>query len=253
MPRSEWEALCAATSSAMSDHVQQYMTPISRILRDDEGALEGTGSYLDIDGETYLLTNEHVAKTRQEYRLGHLYFPDELIHVVLSDFATITAPVDAAIAQVDLSATAAAVPLSLYANRHESVPGELFYIGGFAGARSKFFYNTLITPLTSYVAQEDVAQSAVLGDYHFAIPWLPDRAQKADPSAPDLSPPPGMSGSLVWNTRRVEFAQEDRAWSPSDARVTGLLRSWSTCSTWVYATRVERLRAAFPALRNALK
>ena len=253
MSQTEWDDLCAATAAAMGDHIQQFMTPISRILHEAEGQLEGTGSYLAIDDEAYLLTNEHVATTIKESRLGHMFYGDESVYVVRSHFASIPEPIDVAIAPVALAASAAAVPLSLYADRHGSVKGELLYIAGYTGERSGFVFETLISPLTSYLVQEDVTQSAVLGAHHFAIPWLPGRAQKADPRAPDLSLPPGMSGSLVWNSRRIEFAQCGRSWSPEDARVTGLVRSWSDCSTWVYATRVEHLRAAFPALLEALK
>ena len=253
MPRSEWEAVCAATSSEMANYVPQYMTPISRILRDDEGMLEGTGSYVGINNEAYLLTNEHVAVTRKEYRLGHMFNRDDKVHVLVSDIASTPPPIDAAIARVELAASASAVPLSLYADCHDPAKGELLFIAGYPGERSGFAFGTLFTPLASYVVQEDVSQSAVLGAYHFAIPWLPDRAQKSDPRAPNLSLPPGMSGSLVWNTRLVEFAQCDQRWSPEDARVTGVVRSWSDCATWVYATRVEHLRAAFPALIEALK
>lgn len=251
--QTEWDEVCAATVSAMGDHVQQFMTPISRILNEAEGRLEGTGSYLAIDDAAYILTNEHVAAAMRESRLGHMFYGDESVYEVRSHFASISAPTDAAIAPVDLAASAAAVPMSSYADRHETVKGELLYIAGYAGERSGFIFETLISPLTSYLVQEDVTQSDVLDTHHFAIPWLPGRARKAEPCAPDLSLPPGMSGSLVWNSRRVEFAQRGWPWSPGDAKVTGLVRSWSDCSTWIYATRVEYLRAAFPEMLEALR
>lgn len=253
MSQTEWDELCAATASAMGDRIQQFMTPISRILHEAEGRLEGTGSYLALGNEAYLLTNEHVAAAIRETRLGHMFYGDESVYEVRSHFASISEPIDAAIARVHLTASAAAVPLSFYADRHEPAMGELLYIAGYTGERSGFIFETLISPLTSYLAQEAITQSDALGAYHFAIPWLPGRARKADFRTPDLSLPPGMSGSLVWNTRRVELALRGQSWSPEDARVTGLVRSWSDCSTWVYATRVEHLRAAFPALTQALE
>jgi len=80
----------------------------------------------------------------------------------------------------------------------------------------------------------------------------PDRAQSTVERGPCLPLPPGMSGSLVWNTRRVECAQSQRPWPPSEARVTGLMFGWSHCANWVYATKVEYLRKAFPTLIGQL-
>lgn len=254
MPKSEWDDLCAATSRAMADYVPQFMTPISRVITHDYGELEGTGSYVAIDGATFLFTNEHVARAMNKKPLSHMFHGGDQVYALRADFASISAPVDAAIARVDMTNAqpAAAVPLSLYASHHQPVEHELLFIAGYPGERSSFAFGTLSTPLTPYLTQGDVGQSSVLEDYHFAVPWLPDRAWSVEPRAPGLSLPPGMSGSLVWNTRRVEFARSQRLWSPGDARVTGLVLGWSKCANWVYATKVEYLRDAFPRLLSAL-
>jgi hypothetical protein len=254
MPQNEWNDLCASTSHAMAGYVLKFMTPISRVVSDEEGELEGTGSYVAIDNAAFLLTNEHVAAAMSERHLGHMYHGSDLVYALRSDFASISAPTDAAIARVDMPNTVAAAPvsLSLYADRHEPMAGELLFIAGYPGQRSKFVFGTLVSPLTPYLTQEDVAQSAVLGVHHFALPWRPDRAWSVNQFSPGLSLPPGMSGSLVWNTRRVEFAQSNRVWSAEEARVTGMVFSWSVCANWIYATKVEYMRAAFPHLVEAL-
>lgn len=174
-------------------------------------------------------------------------FPgSDLVYAECSDFASITAPTDAAIARIDMTSAAAAAPvtLSLYANHHQPADGELLFIAGYPGQRSKFMFNTLFSPLAPYLIQEDMERSAMLGAHHFAMLWLPDRARSVEPSSPGLPLPPGMSGSLVWDTRRGEFLRSDRRWSPEDARVTGMAFSWSDCANWVYATKVEYLRDA---------
>lgn len=254
MSQNEWNDLCATTSQAMADYVPKFMTPISRVISNDEGELGGTGSYLAIDGSTFVLTNEHVAVTLKRHALAVKFYGNEQFFALRSDFAGISAPTDASIAHVDMSdaVPATPVPLSLYANHHQSVEGELLFIAGYPGQRSKFMFNTLFSPLTPYLTQEDVTQTAVLGVHHFAIPWLPGRARSLDERSPGLSLPPGMSGSLVWNTRRVEFFRSHRPWLPADARVTGMVFSWSVCANWVYATKVELLRSAFPQLIQLL-
>lgn len=254
MTESEWNAICASASQSMAEYVPRFMTPISRVLSNVEGKLEGTGSYLAVGGDAFLLTNEHVAAAMHTNPLGHMFHGSNLVHPVRSNFASISAPTDAAIARVDMSNAipAAAVPLSLYAERHEPEEKELLFIAGYPGQRTSFFFETLFSPLTPYLTQEDVVQTKVLGPHFFAVPWLPDRAWSSDPRSPGLSRPPGMSGSIVWNTRRLEFAQSQRDWSPEEARVTGLVFGWSDCSNWVYSTKVEYLRAALPQLIDAL-
>lgn len=254
MPIDEWNALCAEISGAMAHYVPQFMTPLSRILSEDEGELQGTGSYVSIDGKSFLLTNHHVAAALQRKRLGHMFNGSDLVYSLRSRFAAISPPTDAAIAPVDMTRgpDANAVPLSRYANSHAPVDGELLFVAGYPGERSGFAFGTLFTPLAVYLAQEDVMQSAALGSHHIAIPWLPDKARSADLHGSGLPLPPGMSGSLVWNTRRRECEINGWTWSPEEARVTGLVFAWSTCSNWIYATKVEYLRAAFPALIKAL-
>lgn len=52
-----------------------------------------------------------------------------------------------------------------------------------------------------------------------------------------------MSGSFVWNTRIVEFTQRGEPWSPGVARLTGVVWGWDTRDRFLFATRVEHLRA----------
>jgi hypothetical protein len=253
--RSEWDALVQETTLAMSAYVPQYLTPVSRAISADEGVLEGTGSYVKIDGAWYLLTNEHVAAAVTRGPLGHMFYGSDRVHPLRSDFATISAPTDAAIARVDTTeapSEASAVPLSIYAPRHQAVKRELLFLTGYPGARSTFGFNTLFTPMTPYLTLEDTDQSDLLGDHHFAVPWRPDLVQSVDGRPPFMSLPHGMSGSLVWNTRRLECHLSGQLWTPQEARVTGLVFAWSTCANWVYATKVEYLHAAFPQLIASL-
>jgi len=235
----EWAAFSDATTTAMAAYVPSFITPVIRVISFDEGELHGSGSYVAIDGATYLLTNEHVAAASLQRRLAHMFHGSDEVITVRGHFASISLPTDAAIARVDMSeapAAAAAVTLSLYAPHHQTVDGELLFIAGYPGQRSQFAFNTLFSPHTPYLTQEDAEQSQVLGAHHFAVPWRPDQARSVEPRSPGLSLPPGMSGSLVWNTRRVEFHQSGRPWSPQEARVTGLVFAWSTCANWVYVT-----------------
>ena len=63
-----------------------------------------------------------------------------------------------------------------------------------------------------------------------------------------FSNPRGFSGSLVWNTRFLETGGDLTTWSPSDARVTGLLKRFEEENLLLLATPIERLRTAMPLL-----
>jgi hypothetical protein len=52
----------------------------------------------------------------------------------------------------------------------------------------------------------------------------------------------GMSGSLLWNTKYVESMRDGVEWSPSLARVCGVLRGVVTNPNLVIATRIEAIR-----------
>ena len=46
--------------------------------------------------------------------------------------------------------------------------------------------------------------------YHFALVYSPALAQPVDSFSRSLPDPHGMSGTVVWNTRRIESLQDGR-------------------------------------------
>lgn len=255
MKEDEWNQLCQDTVDAMAEYVSPFLSPISKVINTDYGELAGTGTYLEIDNSTVILTNQHVAAHSVSHQLTHQFHGNNQIHSINGGFESQNHPFDIAVAHIDIMASthdALAVPFCLYAPQHDPVTGEILYLSGFAGDRSKFLYGTLITPITSYATQEDIEQSRNLSPYHFALPWLPDKVKSLTEHSPRLPLPPGLSGSLVWNTRRVECQIDGQIWSPDQARVTGLIWGWSECSNWLYATKVEHLRDSIPKLIASL-
>ena len=51
-----------------------------------------------------------------------------------------------------------------------------------------------------------------------------------------------MSGSLLWNTRRIEYLRDNRPWSPELAQVSGMLCRWDPPLVSVQAIRIEVIR-----------
>lgn len=77
MEPGDWDAMSATVTAAMREHVMSFVTPISRIITDEEGELLGTGSYCSFHNKTRPLTNEHVGKHLQHGSLGHQFFDSE--------------------------------------------------------------------------------------------------------------------------------------------------------------------------------
>ncbi len=246
--RYQWNSTCFAVNEAMAAHVRASITPISKVLSNDHGELEGTGSYVEIHGKPYLITNEHVARVLQTHSIAHQFHGSDNVVRCLHPMLAQSAPVDVAISAIDdriwhmFAHTATPIPLSRFATRHNPVPGELLFIAGYSGDRSAFWYNTLISRGMPYLTQE-IMMSADHGnaEYHFALHYNPERASSPVDRAEGLPTPPGLSGSLVWNTRFVERKQAGVDWTPTDAQVTGIVWGWPSGGSCLIATKVEHL------------
>jgi hypothetical protein len=75
--------------------------------------------------------------------------------------------------------------------------------------------------------------------YHFGVAYSPEKAQRINESgvssSPGLSNPPGLSGSLVWNSRRLECFYTGQPWDPGLSLVTGMIWGWPS-SDYLIAT-----------------
>ena len=86
--------------SEMARHVDRFITPISQPEDEDRGRPVGSGTYLQINGCSYLVTNEHVARWMLDSGIAHLprrgdYYR-RLPRINVLDF-----PVDVGIARLD--------------------------------------------------------------------------------------------------------------------------------------------------------
>jgi len=232
----------------MSDHVRPFLTPISEVLDTNNGEHLTTGAYIEICAKRYLMTNEHVARVMKQHPITHQLCGSNDVIRSVNPMVACPAPIDVALAAIDdgiwahCAHNAAPIPLSRFAVTHRPVPGELLFTVGYGGSHSKFLFDTLVSPASPYLTRE-AQMLATHGDpaYHFALPYAPDRALSPEAHPRGLPTPPGMSGSLVWNTHFVELirARARADWSPSMAQVTGLVWGWP--DVYLIATKVEHL------------
>ncbi|MFP5336964.1 MAG: hypothetical protein ACLGIW_00455 [Gammaproteobacteria bacterium] len=247
MTQQDWDQLCKETTNAMCEHIKPFVTPLSSEIEKDVGKLEGSGSYLDWNDVRWAITNEHVARIANTRPLNHQLFGSDLVFRIRQEFRVDVFPLDIGAAITDSGAwqatthVAQAIPESRLANKHNPVEGEMLFLVGFPGQRSTFLFESLISPGTPYLTQEHPLPAEFDPNFHFALHWNPELARSVDGSTRGLPLPPGLSGSLVWNTRRVELAQ-GKEWSPTDAVVTGIVWGWNSDSC-LLATRVEHIRS----------
>lgn len=248
MTSEEWNMMCNEVTSQMLEHIKPYTTPISKVLADDYGEHCGSGSFLCHANSRYLITNEHVAKALESHSLAHQFNESESESVVriTKPMCAKQYPFDLALSKIPDKAWSVcrhksnAIHLARFAHKHDPVDGELLFMIGYSDERSDFYFGYLNSPGTPYTTQETSFPKDI-GDpkYHFAIHYKPDLAISVDGKFRGLPKPPGMSGSLVWNTRFVEYFQQNKEWSPNQAQVTGIVWGWPSSDACLLATRVE--------------
>lgn len=248
----EWNKLCSFVASKMREHVLPYTTPISRALSHEQGEHHGSASYIEYMEKKFILTNDHVSRGNAGCGLTHMFWGLDNVYRVSSDWFSIFSPVDASACLVNQSLwkeehNSNAIPLSRFAKKHDPIQGELLFFVGYSGDRSKFYFGHLFTTGTPYLTQEIPVPNCVTEanmDYHFALPYKPDKAISIDGGSNPLPRPPGFSGSLVWDTKRMACHVSGKSWSPDMAEITGLVWGWPSSQACILATRVEHLEVS---------
>jgi len=243
-----WNSICFDVNEEMAAHVGPFLTPVSRVLADDHGEHLGTGSYVETGDKRFLLTCEHVARAMEQHSIAHQFSGSANVHRCINPMVANPAPQDVALALIDAAVWAAfdhgaaAIPAARFAPTHSPAPRELLFVAGYAGARARFLYGTLVSPGTPYLTQEvPLPPEHGQPEYHFAVAYLPDRATSPEDRAQGLPPPPGLSGSLVWDTGFIASRASRIIWSPNLARVTGIVWGWPTGEGCLVATKAQHI------------
>ncbi len=248
MNKEEWDIMCEEVVKQMLEHIKPFTTPISKAIENDYGEHLGSGSFISDSEKKYLITNEHVAKELETSSLAHQFFESDCVVRIVNPICAEEYPKDVAVTEISDAAWKACehqsetIPLERFSDKHKPVKGELLFIIGYSGDRASFHFGTLNSPGTPYLTQE-VDFPTDIGDanYHFAIHYKPDLATSIDGSTRCLPKPPGMSGSLIWNTRFVEYLHQQKEWSPKHAIITGIIWGWPTSDACLLATKAEHM------------
>lgn len=253
----------AVASNLLSIELQPFVTPISGALVDGTAIHVGTGGYVEWRRNRLLLTNEHVAREVKKHSLARKCFDSSDYLHINNPYQVVAAPEDLAFSPVDdrwnaVTHSAMAFPDYRFEERHAPLQAEYLFVMGFTGEKAHYSptFEMLFTTGTPYLTQEydgalepeETRRSIKHPDFdpvcHFAMHWQPDATTPTGGKASSIPlDPHGMSGSLVWNTRIVEFAERGETWTPGVARLTGVLWGWDTSDRFLFATRIEHVAA----------
>jgi hypothetical protein len=265
-----WDRICFETRNRMAGYVWPFTTPISRSEDLENGLAWGTGNYVDIDGEVHVLTNEHIARKAREQHLAHLPVPGGDYIRFENDFDCWPWPADVALTRLGPHGRPSAAKVlrrEHFADRFDTEEHELLFWLGYPGTTAKrndpitlgavrvSYFGELVSPAVPVLAQEHAEwPSTVHPDYvrgkHRLIhyPRLARTTLNAEPS--EVPNPAGMSGSLLWDTKRLYCDRRRLEWSPDLAKVCAIIWATGLDPDIVVATPVEVVLASIDAHRT---
>lgn len=271
MDSEEWAKYCAKVTQDMTDFVQRFAAPISMSEEEGFGTAFGSGTYFKGSNDTWILTAEHVvADVPTGGRLAHLPRDGGDYNAAFGKPEVAKWPIDAA--GLPIYPDERFLPPSdrvlgpwAIADEYSPVKEELLYIYGFPGynverndplLRDKLVvsrFGHLIIKGMPFVTQAFPPTKAVPAinfnpTYHVAVHYPQAGTSVA---TGDLAPLPnaaGISGSALWDTKFVACATQGIPWSPHLARVCGIVWAVLDDPEVIFATKIEHVRAALPAI-----
>lgn len=267
----DWDAIAFETKERMKLFVQPFVTPITRSDSPDYGWAWGSGTYAWVESArgAFLFTNEHVAAVAEGETLSHLPRPGAEYEAIAVPFNAWREPIEFACAPVDLSRLSDerdCLDPDQFDATFDPVPHELLFFIGFPGttlgrwdpmSEGRVLYswgNELSIagfPVVCQAIHDPVDSPPERYDraYHVLIHY-PAAARQA-PEGPEieLRNPRGISGSLLWDTKRVACLSAGVNWQPEFARVCGIIWAAGEQSPFLIATRIEHLHACVASLK----
>jgi hypothetical protein len=255
-----WPHHRARVHREMSALTTPFIASLSRTKDNRRGEHVGTGIYITLQGKRFLLTCEHELQQgyRPDYRLAHLPKAEGNYYAFPHPWIAFPWPVDLGLTCIDPpvwpESDRSSVPVDLIANRYEPVEHELLFVAGHPGAMASFQDIPGDVKLKSnralYLAREAPLPAGFDSATHFAMEYEMDQAQSTDGTKQKLPPPPGLSGSAIWDTRFAASGYDEK-WSVSQATLVGIAQRWIKEENCIIGIKAEALREfLFVALKG---
>lgn len=248
----EWKKSARQVVKEMQAFTAPFVSAVSYEKPNDEPRLSGSGSFIELFGRRFLLTNEHVLHDQQsDLLLPNLAFgahgTDEVFRMANG---TLDAPypIDCALIPVPDQIwyrpnKAQAIPEEKFNWAHVPIDREILFFRGYAQENSSFHFENLFNAGTSYGTQ--IMEEPPVGPdrrFFFPLHHSPEKAEMVNDQG-HLPLPPGFSGSTVWDTGFVACLNNGMPWSPEQARVTGIVCRWRSGDTGIEALKIEHIRS----------
>lgn len=232
---------------AVKDATHSYLGAIAEIVSEKEGKFEGTGSIIEFGNGVFLITAAHVVSKIVNCGYHGVAYSNgnkKLYSRAPSHFDS-DAALDVAFARIPRptqpDSDRLACPQRLIAASAVGTERDLLFIHGFPGRHSRFFKMTegIHSTTLPYCSGPGTPKWAEFdASSHFAISYDPKNSLLPGGGVADLPSPDGLSGAAVWNTRRSELRE---TWTPSDARIVGIVHRWDQDGECLIATRIEKI------------
>jgi len=231
----------------MKFHTQPSLAAIYGSIDEEIGELVGSGTFLNLRGEPYLLTARHVALEKVNYiGLAHTRSNALPPAFITNPFHILNALLDICVVKIEnreLHGTAIQpiqpARLALHSNDLE---GDILFIHGYSGAKSKpvRLLNAVFSktqPFGTFIGKS--VYPWFDRRTHFAIDYPKTGTLDENQSPMRLDDPHGLSGCAVWKTNRTKAGTN---WDPSFAEIVGVVHKWDVKAHSLIATRIEIVR-----------
>jgi hypothetical protein len=243
-------ALALDVGNALRDFCRKVTTPLL-VDRDGEVLPIGTGTFFLFSSAQYVLTAAHVAAKSEGGPVLHCPELD-------SRFFR-TGPFSVEGRPFDLGLARASSARSLRPNALDTecapVEKELLFTLGYPGSTARRtepitatnlkrpFFDTFPVEPASFIVQE-IDRPEERGfdpSIHIAFKY-PDEMRHEAGALRAAPNPGGLSGSLLWDTKRVRAWRNNTPWTPGLARVCGVLLSDFAEDQFIKAVKIEHVR-----------
>jgi hypothetical protein len=219
-----------AIMAAEIPELRDYLSPFTASVSSEElhsmvAKHFGSGSFAQLDGRPFLLSNAHVLG-RKDLTLGVVLKNNTEMHT-LSGAVLQSEDSDLAFTEIPADdwqrGERRAIDAKLFDRPHDVLDGEVCFFMGFPGAHSfsSVAERTVRTRAFPYAGQK---LAGLTDDWVFYVnvDFKTMRDEHGQPvESFDFE---GVSGSLVWNTRIVECVTNGKEWNPSVATPAGVVR-----------------------------
>lgn len=246
MTREEWSSICDEVTNKMVHQVRDFISPLY-ISGSCPRALEGSGAFVEFGTDNALITCHHVSRGRP---LDFSFRGHGSLFELGAPIATEVDPIDVELTSLKtdnwagVAHSAKAIPRDRFDSCHNPhCKEEILFIHGYAGENAGSGFGEDQPISTGYVTQQIEPGNGV-----FTLFWRPgnetyssetDESVRLQHKAMD---PHGLSGSLVWDTKRMSCHEAKMEWSPSNARVSGIVSRWDEESGALTCVPIERFR-----------